>query len=82
MSDVEKNRVENDIFWKVSAFKTDHRILQLLKLAKYHSNGQTLRQNRAGRAEQIYLPPVIYFSSIFRYVGYCTYYFLFESYTL
>lgn len=32
ISDVEKNSVENDIFWKVSAFKTDYLIFQLLKL--------------------------------------------------
>jgi len=32
ISDIEKYSVENDIFWKVDAFKTDHRIFQLLKL--------------------------------------------------
>jgi len=32
VSDVGKNGVENDIFWKVSAFKTDYLIFQLLKL--------------------------------------------------
>jgi len=38
LPDVEKNSVENDIFWKVSAFKANHRIFQLLKLVNYHSN--------------------------------------------
>ena len=35
LPDVEKNSVENDIFWKVSAFKTNHRIFLLLKLVNY-----------------------------------------------
>ena len=30
LPDVEKNSVENDIFWKVSTFKANHRIFQLL----------------------------------------------------
>jgi hypothetical protein len=38
LPDVEKNSVENDHFWKVSDFKANHRIFQLLKLASYHSN--------------------------------------------
>jgi hypothetical protein len=36
ISDVEKNSLENDIFWKVNAFKANHLIFQLLKLANYH----------------------------------------------
>ncbi len=38
LPDVEKNSVENDILWKVSALKTNHRIFQLLKLVSYRSN--------------------------------------------
>jgi hypothetical protein len=36
--EVEKNSVENDIFWKMGTFKTNHRIFQLLELANYCSN--------------------------------------------
>ena len=38
LPDVEKNSVENDIFWKVSAFKTNYLFFQLLKFADYRSN--------------------------------------------
>ena len=44
LPDVEKNSVESDLFWKVSTFKANHRIFQLLKLVSYRSNRQTLRQ--------------------------------------
>ena len=47
--DVEKNSVENDIFWKVGAFKTDHRFVQLLEIINYPSIRQTLRQNPISR---------------------------------
>jgi hypothetical protein len=35
---LEKYSVKNDIFWKVNAFKANHRIIQLLKLVNNHSN--------------------------------------------
>jgi hypothetical protein len=38
LPDVEKNSVGHDIFWKLSAFKANHRNFQLLKLANCHSN--------------------------------------------
>jgi len=38
LPDVEKNSVGNNILWKVSAFKANHRIFQLLKLVSYRSN--------------------------------------------
>ena len=31
ITDIEKNSVKNNIFWKMGAFKTDHRFIQSLK---------------------------------------------------
>jgi len=36
-TNIEKHSVKNNIFWKMGAFKTDHRFIQSLKIANYPS---------------------------------------------